>query len=107
MSYNTTLEEDCTIEAHNEYVDIQFSLIGEEGISIYPREKMSIETEDNKNDFITFVKEDSVPQLKVSNLVGWFTLIHTYEAHRPQESVNRKCELVKKCVIKIKEKCYE
>lgn len=107
MSYNTKLEENCDIEAHDCYVDIQFTLVGEEGISIYPREKMELVSNDEEKDFITFKKEDVIPAIKVRNEVGWFTLIHTYEAHRPQESTNRKCEVVKKCVIKIKEKCYE
>lgn len=107
MSYNTKLEENCDIEAHDCYVDIQFTLLGEEGISIYPREKMNILSSDADNDFITFKKENALPQVRVRNEAGWFTLIQTYEAHRPQESTNRKCEVVKKCVIKIKEKCYE
>ena len=106
MSYNTKFEESCDIEAHECYTDIQFSLKGEEGISIYPRDKMDILLNDVEHDFITFIKQGVIPQVRVCNEVGWFTLIHTYEAHRPQESIDQKCEVVKKCVIKIKERCY-
>ena len=107
MSYNTKIEEDCDIEAHERYVDIQFSLKGEEGISIYSRDNMDVLTRDVEKDFLIFINQNQKPQVRVCNEVGWFTLIHTYEAHRPQESINQKCEVVKKCVIKIKEKCYE
>lgn len=107
MSYNTKLPEECEIEAHDCYVDIQFTLNGEEGISIYPREDMKLVNEDTENDFLIFENHLEKAMIGVRNKPGWFTLIHTYEAHRPQESVNRQCELVKKGVIKIKEIYYE
>lgn len=107
MSYNTKLEDECIVEAHDCYVDIQFTLVGEEGISIYPREELEFVSFDEKNDFNVFKNRDESIRLKVRNKPGWFTLLHTNEAHRPQESVDGMCSVVKKGVIKIKESCYE
>lgn len=106
MSYKTKLPEECEIEAHDIYCDIQFSLIGSEGISIYQRENLKIKSEDKETDFITFQKEDADEHITVENKIGYFTLIFPREAHRPQESKDRMCEVVKKGVIKIKESCF-
>ena len=107
MSYNTKLEENCVVEAHDTYVDIQFSLVGEEGISMYSREELELISSDKENDFNTFEVTDAMPEARICNRVGWFTMLRTNEAHRPQESTDRNCQVVKKGVIKIKEKCYE
>lgn len=40
MVYPTKLKENCTIEVHDIYCDIQFSIEGMEGISIFEKEKM-------------------------------------------------------------------
>ncbi len=105
MSYPTKLPKDCTIEAHDEYVDIQFTLVGGEGIDIFPREKLHEITSNAEKDFLTFAA-DMTPCLSVSNLPGWFTMIFPHEAHRPQESLDGKCSIVKKGVIKIKMDCF-
>ncbi len=105
MSYPTKLVKDCVIEAHDIFVDIQFTLVGGEGISIFPRQELRELVADKEKDFYTFVADMS-PQLSVSNLPGWFTMIFPHEAHRPQESLDGKCSIVKKGVIKIKMDCF-
>lgn len=106
MSYPTKLESECEIEAHNVYCDIQFTLLGTEGISIYKRELLQEKSEDIANDFMTFETLDASRHAAVSNLPGYFTLIFPQEAHRPQESWDKKCAVVKKGVIKIKEELF-
>lgn len=105
MSYPTKLPRDCTIEAHDEYVDIQFTLVGGEGIDIFPRAELHEITSDAGKDFFTFAA-DMVPCLSVANVPGWFTMIFPHEAHRPQESLDGNCSVVKKGVIKIKMDCF-
>ncbi len=105
MSYPTKLPKDCMIEAHDDYVDIQFTLVGGEGIDIFPREELHELTADAEKDFLTFAA-DTAPCLSVANLPGWFTMIFPHEAHRPQESLDGKCANVKKGVIKIKMDCF-
>lgn len=105
MSYPTKLPKDCTIEAHDGYVDVQFTLIGGEGIDIFLREELHELTADAEKDFYIFAA-DMAPCLSVANLPGWFTMIFPHEAHRPQESLDGKCAIVKKSVIKIKMDCF-
>lgn len=107
MSYPTKPEAECTVEAHNVYCDIQFSIIGGEGISVYPRESLLSADVNEFEDFYTFDGRDELMQGKVYNRVGYFTMIHTNEAHRPQESIGGKCGTVKKGVIKIKERLFD
>lgn len=105
MSYPTKLPGDCAIEAHDECIDIQFTLRGAEGISIYPRESLELEKADAEKDFYVYRGEES-PLLRVKNRPGYFSLIFPHEAHRPQESTDGKCAVVKKGVVKIKMSCW-
>lgn len=105
MSYPTKLATDCMIEAHDVYVDIQFTLIGGEGIGIFPRAELRETAADKGKDFHTFAP-GMQPCLSVANLPGWFTMLFPHEAHRPQESLDGKCSVVKKGVIKIKMDCF-
>ncbi len=107
MSYPTRKGEACEIEAHDVYRDIQFSLTGVEGISIYQRDLLKPKTGDAENDFMTFYDVEAEPYIRILNLPGFFSMILPEEAHRPQESIDGTCAMVKKGVIKIKESCYE
>lgn len=102
MSYPTSMKNHCKIEAHDKYIDIQFSLIGEEGIDIFDRNSLDIANKYNEKQDVTFYKETKAPYISVKNIIGYFTMIFPEEAHRPQISLNRKCEQVKKIVIKMK-----
>ena len=105
MSYPTKLEENAKIEAHDVYVDIQFSIVGSEGISLFARKDMEKVDSKPEKDFYEY-KGDAVCQGQVANLPGYFTMIFPHEAHRPQESLDRSCSVVKKGVIKIKADCF-
>lgn len=106
-SYNTKKIDDCSIEAHDKYCDIQFVLAGEEGISIYPRELLDVVRSDLEKDFYLFEVHEDLKVLQIRNVPGYFSLIHTNEAHRPQETTDGKCSPVKKGVIKIKESLFQ
>lgn len=102
MSYPTSIKNHCKIEAHNKYIDIQISLMGEEGIDIFDRDSLDIVNKYNEKQDVMFYKETKDPYTSVRNVIGYFTMIFPEEAHRPQISLNQKCEQVKKVVIKIK-----
>lgn len=102
MSYATSLRADCQIEAHNQYIDIQSSLEGTEGIDIFERDRLCISQEYDEAMEAAFYEETILPYASVNNVPGYFTMIFPEEAHRPQVSVNQKCEKVKKFVIKMK-----
>lgn len=106
MSYNTSAREECKIEAHNEYVDVQSTLIGSEGIEIFDRKSLDIDVAYDANQDVEFFKENVSPYLFVDNQPGRFSMIFPNEAHRPQISVNGKNEVVKKFVIKIRKDLF-
>lgn len=101
MSYPTKLEENAKIEAHDIYVDIQFTLKGAEGISLFSRDKLTQIGSKPEKDFYEY-GGNAMRHSQVANMPGYFTMIFPHEAHRPQESLDRKCNMVKKGVIKIK-----
>lgn len=101
MSYPTSLRQDCEIEAHDKYIDIQSSLVGIEGIEIFERNELNILEVYNKEKDVTFYEETVRPNASVDNREGYFSMIYPNEAHRPKISVNQRCEEVKKFVIKV------
>ena len=101
MSYSTSLPCDCRIEAHDKYIDIQSSLQGAEGIDIFDRDSLDILEDYDQEKDVAFYEETTAPIISINNVAGYFTMIFPEEAHRPQVSVDRKCEKVKKFVIKV------
>ena len=102
MSYNTPAPEQCKIEAHDKYIDIQVTITGAEGISIFERGRLqcmedSLETED----FAFFEYDKNAFRGRTVNLPGYFTMLFPEDAHRPQEYVEGYGK-VKKFVIKMK-----
>lgn len=106
MTYPTKKINECIIEAHNIYCDIQFSINGMEGISVFSRQILKIQTSEDEKDLFIYFGDNTDKAAWVKNNVGYFTLLHTDEAHRPQESVDDQCNVVKKVVIKIREELF-
>lgn len=101
MSYTTKNISTCEMETHEEFVDIHFSLSGEEIIEISPKETLDVERKDVVNDAIFYTGCD-FPMIKVSNKTGFFTMLFSEDAHRTQGIQNELGCIVKKCVIKVK-----
>lgn len=106
MSYNGKCRKECRIEAHDQYVDIQFTLIGKEKIELYERKKLKKTGSYNKESDVIFFDETEECYLSVSNCEGFFTMIFPNEAHCPQIMVNEYSKYIKKGVIKIKESLF-
>lgn len=101
MSYTTLFTDACILEAHNKYVDIQFSINGAEGISVFDRTLMEIKDPySEEKDVVLFMDNESALLAHTNNCPGYFTMLFPSEAHRPRECVG-KCEIVKKAVIKV------
>ncbi|QKS47932.1 YhcH/YjgK/YiaL family protein (plasmid) [Paenibacillus cellulosilyticus] len=108
MSYNTSLRENCAIEAHNQYIDIQSVLVGSEGIDIFERDRLKVKDEYSLDKDVVFFKtEDACPITRVSVDPGYFALIFPHEAHKPQVAVGDVPQAIKKFVIKVKLGVYE
>lgn len=102
MSYTTPEPGECKIEAHNRYIDIQSTIVGAEGISVFDRSMLIEATPYSKEEDVAFFRfsEDAL-RAHTINVPGYFTMLFPEDAHRPQEMVNG-FGRVKKFVIKIK-----
>lgn len=101
MSYSTSLPKECKIEAHDKYIDIQATIVGAEGISVYERDRLREKIPyDAEKDVVFFETEGALANAHTENVPGFFTMLYPEEAHRPQERV-RNVDRVKKFVIKV------
>jgi len=101
MSYATDIPENCNIEAHDKYIDIQGTISGAEGIDLFDRSLLTAKTDyDESKDVVLFEGEKAVAQAHTENVPGRFTLLLPQEAHRPKENVPGYGR-VKKFVIKV------
>jgi len=101
MSYNTGLPEECKIEAHNKYIDIQATIVGAEGIGVYEREQLSEKGAYQQDKDVVFFEGTGAKMIAHTvNIPGYFTMLFPEDAHRPQERV-LEIEKVKKFVIKV------
>lgn len=102
MSYNTSPREDCKIEAHDVYIDIQSTLVGQEGIDVFHREELAENVSYNNENDVRFYENSNQNYVTVKNLPNYFSMIFPEEAHKPQISLDEKCNVVKKFVIKMR-----
>jgi len=101
MSYHTKTPENCKIEAHNNYIDIQASITGAEGIGVYCRDSLvEEEAYDGKKDVVFYNKKAATQIVHTVNIPGYFTMLFPEDAHSPQEQV-LSFDTVKKFVIKV------
>lgn len=105
MSYDTIADkEQCKIEAHDKYIDIQVTMEGIEGISVFERSELEVSVPyDEAKDMLKLKAPEGVyPYASLSVLPGHFAMLMPNEAHRPKENVCPDHINVKKYVIKVK-----
>lgn len=102
MSYDTKEKEDCRLEAHNRYIDIQASITGAEEIDVFERKALRIKEEYQPDkDVVYFHQDAQKPYAQNRNIPGMFSMLYPGEAHRPQEKAAGYEDHVKKFVIKM------
>ncbi len=101
-TYNTKQALNGKFESHNNYIDIQILLSGEEYIYYRSIEGLKILEKYNEQKDITFYSNDIVDSEKVKLDGTNFMLIYPHEAHAPQISVSDSDKKVLKVVIKVK-----
>lgn len=101
MSYDTSVPEMCKIEAHNKYIDIQVTIKGAEGISVFERDNLDEKISYNvEKDVVFFDEQIAMSIAHTTNIPGYFTMLYPRDAHRPQEKILG-FDNVKKLVIKL------
>jgi len=102
LSYPTRSREEAVVEAHEEYIDIQLSLVSSEGIDCFQRSGLAEETRYNAANDVTYFRKGVLPVARVINVPGQFTVLFPEDAHMPQLIVGDASRMVKKVVVKLR-----
>ncbi len=99
--YTTKTLENCKLEAHKKYIDIQLLLSGVEELDYISVEGLAVkEAYDEARDVAFFETPDRVLN-KVVLEGGKFVLLYPHEAHQPQMAYKNNPSAVKKVVVKL------
>jgi len=99
--YTTKKHENCKLEAHKKYIDIQLLLDGVEELYYIDVQGLEIsEKYDENRDVMFFAPPDKILN-KVILTQGNFILLYPHEAHQPQMAYKNEPTKVKKVVVKI------
>lgn len=104
--YETKLIENAKFEAHNDYVDIQILLKGNENIFITDKTILTVSEPYDQNRDICFYSDKLDSSMPVRLDSSNFVVVFPHEAHAPQVSINEISEEVLKVVVKIPVKLF-
>ena len=96
--YESKAHQDCRLEAHQTYADIQYIVSGKEAIGFAPLNGQTVTAEYNPEKDIVFFSGETT-QLIVE--AGMFAVFYPQDVHRPCMQINGP-EKVKKVVVKVK-----
>lgn len=99
--YTTKELNEYGYEAHQEYIDIQYLISGEEKICCLPLEYLKEVKPYNKEKDAAFYEEATVKPQELIIGNGYFTILFPQDGHMPQMCVNEPTT-VKKVVVKVK-----
>ena len=96
--YESKAHQDCRLEAHQIYADIQYLVSGKEAIGFAPLSEQSVTAEYLPEKDIVFFSGETT-QLIVE--AGMFAVFYPQDVHRPCMQIDGP-EKVKKVVVKVK-----
>lgn len=96
--YESKAHQDCRLEAHRTYADIQYIVSGREAIGFVPLSDQSITSDYNPDKDIVFFAGETT-QLIVE--AGMFAVFFPQDIHRPCMQISGP-EKVKKIVVKVR-----
>ena len=102
MSYRTCAPREAKLETHDQYIDVQISLVNSEAIDWFPRRILKEEIPYDPERDRTFYHYPGVPPVHINNYPGYFTVLFPKDAHMPKLMTAEKPEMVKKAVIKVR-----
>ena len=86
MSYYTCLPEKSLLETHDEYIDIQMSLLNSEAINWFPRQSLEIKKPYDPKQDRTLYQNPVIAPVRVNNFPGFFTVLYPEDAHMLSET---------------------
>ena len=103
--HNTHPDTDSEFETHEKFADLQIVLAGEETIGYIPRrDDLEVTVEYNKDDDITFYKNDEQTRKTMSRIAlapGMFTILYPQDVHMPGLNTRVVSSAVRKIVVKL------
>ena len=96
--YDSKKPDDCRLEAHQNYADIQFIVSGREAIGFVTLKNQEITATYNPEKDIVFFSGESTPLILEA---GMFAVFFPQDVHRPCMQIDNP-EKVKKVVVKVR-----
>lgn len=96
--YESKKPEDCRLEAHHMYTDIQFLVSGREAIGFATLKEQIVTSAYNPEKDIVFFSGETTPLILEA---GMFAVFFPQDVHRPCMQINGP-EKVKKVVVKVR-----
>lgn len=97
QEYDSRNIEDCKLEAHRKYIDIQYVVSGEEQIGVdLLKDQPSKDGYNESNDVIFFDADSSLVRMEA----GVFAILYPDDLHMPGVKVDQSVQ-VKKVVVKV------
>lgn len=102
QSYNSKPVDQCRLESHEKYVDIQWVLKGEERLDICAVDGLEVEEPYSEEKDVTFFKApESLMQMVLTD--GGYAVLYPENAHRPGRAVDESCPCaINKIVVKVR-----
>lgn len=101
QEYDSKLIENCKLESHKKYADIQIVIKGEEAIDIAPVAELELLTPYNEEKDAAFWKTaDVMERIELRN--GSYAVFMPRTGHKPGIAIDNKPAKVKKCVGKVR-----
>lgn len=107
MSYALCPENspELIIESHKHWIDIQFSILGSEGIDVFDSGTLNHLSYNLESDFFTY-ETDLKPAVTIRNHPSYFSIFFPGDAHRPKMVCEGHTK-VHKGVVKMSTQLYE
>lgn len=96
--YESKAHQDCRLEAHQTYADIQYIVLGREAIGFATLSGQTVTSEYNPDKDIVFFSGETTP---LTLDAGMFAVFFPQDVHRPCMQINGP-EKVKKVVVKVR-----
>jgi len=96
--YESKAHQDCRLEAHQAYADIQYIVSGREAIGFAALSGQTVASEYNPDKDIVFFSGETTPLILDA---GMFAVFFPQDVHRPCMQISGP-EKVKKVVVKVK-----
>jgi YhcH/YjgK/YiaL family protein len=95
--YESKVHEDCRLEAHQKYADIQYIISGKEAIGFATLNGQTVTSEYNPDKDIVFFSGETFPLILEA---GMFAVFYPQDVHRPCMQIDGPVK-VKKVVVKV------